>query len=504
MSSPSRALQKQPISKQLFAEFDNSQTHFCLPLSKVPEHLRASVLKEQKQIAEWQSLFPSEFASITNSGLILASTEFPDDGIEKPLLPIDSSLFSDDIVERIKECLMDVEPSGVLVRADNSEFLKSTGALLTGQVRLIYLDPPYNTGNTHYTYNDSFERADWLDMMRRLLNQLLPILTSDGCICVSIDDSEMPYLRVLMDEIVGEKNFVACIAYERSGSAGLGQGGVILNTKEYILVYSLDKRSFNEIGYERPIDKEVMRRYSKVLLDAGNRVLIDEIETSGQVARLYRHDDVRISSISLRTFETRRDEIDAQFMKSFDCIFRTQNVQKENSFQNSIISRLKKDEFYSLEYVPSRGKYKGSDKTLYYWNGELCAWLKDSAYRTADGIVKRNKLTDFWSHAEIPKADLANEGGVLFSRSKKPEHLMHRLISLTTKVDDLVFDPFLGSGSSAAVAHKMGRRWIGIESGQHFFDGPLTRMKRVVNGEQSGVSRLTKWKGGGCFSYRVF
>lgn len=393
------------------------------------------------------------------------------------------------------------EASGLLINSDNVSLLESLAEQLAGQVRLIYMDPPYNTGNTHYSYQDSFQRDEWLSMMRRCLTLALPTLTADGSICISIDDSEMPYLRILLDEIVGEKNFVSCVAYERSGSAGLGQGSVILNTKEYILIYCLDRRSLNDVGYERPIDREVMRRYSKVLLDSGDRALIGEINTRGNQARLYKHSNFRITSLSLREFETRRDEINAQYTQSFDRIFRTQNVQKENTFQNSIIARLEKDQFYSLDYVPSRGRYRGTEKTLYYWNGELCAWLKDSAYLTESGITKRNKLTDFWSHGEIPKADLANEGGVLFSRSKKPEHLLYRLISLTTNAGDLVLDPFLGSGTTAAVAHKLSRRWIGIESGDHFTDAPLARMKNVVNGDRTGVSRLANWQGGGSFVF---
>lgn len=388
---------------------------------------------------------------------------------------------------------------GVLVHGDNERFLREYGGWLNGAVRMLYLDPPYNTGNRQHNYKDRFERSEWLSMMRTRLELVLPVLSDDASICVSIDDSEMPYLRVLMDEIVGEKNFVSCIAYERSGSAGLGQGGVILNTKEYILLYSFDKRRLNEIGFERPIDKEVMRRYNKVLESEGEKELIEEIESPGGLARLYAHRDFRIGSLSIRDFDARRDEIELQYIRSFDRIFRTQNVQKENVFQNNIISRLSKDRLYSLDYVPARGRYKGTDKTLFYWNGELCAWLKDSSTLTADGIIKRNKLTDFWSHAEIPKADLANEGGVQFARSKKPEHLMHRLISLCTNGDDVVLDLFTGSGSTIAVSHKMGRRWIGVESGEYFNDCPLTRMKGVVTGEQSGVSKLLGWQGGGAF-----
>jgi len=407
---------------------------------------------------------------------------------------------SSDHAQKVPESIETI--AGVLVNGDNLSFLEEYQEDLRETVRMLYLDPPYNTGNKQHVYNDKFKRNEWLAMMRRVLEHSLPMLTSDGSICVSIDDSEMPYLRVLMDEIVGEKHFVACVAYERSGSAGLGQGSVILNTKEYILIYSRDRRALNDIGFERPVDREVMRRYNKILSSEGERELIDEIETQSGLAKLFRHKNFAIQSVSLRNFNARRSEIEQQYIDSFERVFRTQNVQKESSFQTDVISRLSKDQFYSVDYVPARGRYKDTEKTLYYWNGELCAWLKDSAAVTADGLIKRNKLTDFWSHAEIPKADLANEGGVLFSRSKKPEHLMRRLIGLTTSPGDVVLDLFLGSGSSAAVAHKMNRKWIGIECGEYFQDTPLARMRNVINGDPTGVSKLTGWRGGGSFLYR--
>ncbi|MBX3135181.1 site-specific DNA-methyltransferase [Candidatus Obscuribacterales bacterium] len=393
------------------------------------------------------------------------------------------------------------EACGVLVHDDNERFLRSYLQVLQGQVRLLYLDPPYNTGYKLRSYNDKFERAEWLAMMRLRLQLVLPMLAENGSICASIDDSEMPYLRILMDEVVGEKYFVACIAYERSGSAGLGQSGAILNTKEYVLIYSFDKRQLNDVGNTRPIDKEVMRRYNKVLVDEGERDLVAEITGKTGIARLYKHSGICIHNISIRKFDLRRDEIESVYKESFERIFRTQNVQKENTFQNDVIARLQKDEFYSLDYVPARGRYKGEQKTLYYWNGELCAWLKDSSALTPDGIVKRNKLTDFWSHGEIPKADLANEGGVEFSRSKKPEHLLFRLVSLCTEPGDLVLDLFSGSATAPAVSHKMKRRWIGVESGEHFRTCTLRRMQNVLDGDQSGVSKLLQWRGGGSFRY---
>lgn len=401
--------------------------------------------------------------------------------------------------------------SGALFRMDNLEFLRSAQEALRHQTRFIYIDPPYNTGNEDHVYNDSYERDEWLAFMRQRLELSRPLLRNDGSICVSIDDREMPYLRLMLDEIFGEENFVACIAYERSGSAGLGQAGVILNTKEYVLFYCLDRSTLTEIGYERPIDLEVMKRYNKILRVEGTRKLVDEIvaPSNQSVAKLYEHEGFVIEPISLRSFASRQDEIETQYAQNFDAIFRTQNVQKENTFQNGIIALLDKKSFYSLDYVPSRGRYKDEQKRLYYWNGELCAWLKDSATLVANGptgssnssaIVKRNKLTDFWSHKEIPKADLANEGGVNFKRSKKPEHLLYRLIAMTTSEGDLVLDYFLGSGTTAAVAHKMRRTWIGVENGDFFEEITLTRLKNVIEGDPTGVSRLTGWAGGGAFT----
>jgi adenine-specific DNA-methyltransferase len=139
--------------------------------------------------------------------------------------------------------------------------------------------------------------------------------------------------------------------------------------------------------------------------------------------------------------------------------------------------------------------------TLHYLDSNLFAWLKDTAEIVDSTIVKTNKLTTVWAHAEIPKADLANEGGVEFPRSKKPEQLIKRIFEIATKPNDLVLDSFLGSGTTAAVAHKMGRRWIGIEAGDHAVTHCIPRLQKVIEGEQGGISRSVNWQGGGGFSF---
>lgn len=395
------------------------------------------------------------------------------------------------------------KPQGVLINGDNLHVLPMLVERIPKSVKMIYLDPPYNLGNRDFFYEDAFEEDHWLRFMSQSLDYARKLLADNGSICVSIDDEQLAQLRIMMDKIFGRANFVACIAYERSGSAGLGQAGTILNTKEYILFYCLNKDSLNTIGYERPIELETMRRYKRILVSEGKRTLIDELpmRSSDAMARLYLHEDPKIESISLKNYATRSREILRQYVGAFEKVFRTQNVQKENEFQNIIIRKLDKQLLYSLDYIPTRGRYKGAEKTLYYYNAELCAWLKDSARLDGDQLLKWNKLTDFWPHKEIPKADLANEGGIYFPRGKKPEFLLHRLLSMTTSPDDLVLDFFLGSGTTAAVAHKMGRRWIGIEKADFFTQAPLQRLMNVIEGDSSGISSKCNWHGGGAFHY---
>lgn len=415
---------------------------------------------------------------------------------------IDASLW--DTIEYYSGSNAHEEPRGLLINGDNMSVLPALADRIPKFVRLIYLDPPYNLGNRDFFYEDTYEESEWIRFMEKSLEYARRLLADNGSICISIDDEQVAPLRIMMDRVFGRANFVACIAYERSGSAGLGQAGTILNTKEYILFYCMDRDALNTIGYERPIELETMRRYKRILVSQGERTLINEMpvrSSDSQIARLYVHKNPKIESISLKDFSSRSAEVQSQYISNFEHIFRTQNVQKENEFQNSIIKLLEKKNLYSLDYVPTRGKYKGVEKTLYYYNAELCAWLKDSCRVEGNQLLKWNKLTDFWPHKEIPKADLANEGGVYFPRGKKPEHLLYRLLSMTTDPDDLVLDFFAGSGTTAAVAHKMRRQWIGVEKADFFFETPLQRLKNVIDGDRSGVSTKCDWSGGGTFAY---
>ena len=371
--------------------------------------------------------------------------------------------------------------------------------------KCVYYDVPYNTDQAFKHYDDSLEHSEWLTMMRDRLAITYEMIREDGCIIVQVDDIEHHYLKVLLDEIFGRKNFVNQICYVRSGAAGLGQGGVFLNTAEYILIYCKDAQQFtyNELLQNEPLEYETMKRYNKVLTNYGSKELVEEFNSKSNnlPVKIYKHSEYNIASISLRDFENRKKEIYADFYKNFSSIFRTTNPQAENEFQNDLISRMDGG-LFSVEYTPSRGKYKDKLTTIYYNNKEIFAWLKDSAFIDGNSIVKSNKMSTIWLHGDIPKADLANEGGVELKRSKKPEQLMKRLFEFATDEGDYILDIFGGSGTSFAVAHKLKRKWVGAEVGKHSDTHILERMKGVIDGsDQTGISKAVNWRGGGSFKY---
>lgn len=391
----------------------------------------------------------------------------------------------------------------MLIHGDNLLALKALEQEYTGRIKCIYIDPPYNTGNAFEYYDDNLVHSIWLNLMYPRLKSLYNLLKDGGSIWISIDDVECHYLKVMLDEIFGRDSFVADITYERSGSAGLGQGGLLVNNSEHILVYSKGTFQYNKILGSTLLEFKTMKRYNKVLVNEGERELVDEfISKSNETpVKIYKHTGFEMRTISLRGFQENEVSIRKEFAEVFEHLFRTNNVQKENVFQNDLMSRMDKKFLYTVDYIPSRGKNKDKPTTLYYYNAELFAWLKDTAYLEGENIVKTNNLTTVWKHEDIPKADLANEGGVDFPRSKKPEQLIRRILSIATDEGDLVLDSFLGSGTTAAVAQKMNRKYIGIEMGNHCYTHCKPRLDSVIDGEQSGVSKSVDWHGGGGYKF---
>lgn len=413
------------------------------------------------------------------------------------------------VIKEIESEADAVEIENILIKGDNLLALNTLKKHFDklndcDKVKCIYIDPPFNTGQAFEHYDDNLEHSEWLTLMRDRLKILKELLSSDGFIIVHLDDVEVHYCKILLDELLGRASFISHITYERSGVAGLGQGGFLVNTTEHILFYrNMTDPSGKNLGIY-PLDENTIRRYNRYIDNFGTKELVEEFisKSNKESVKIFKHSDYEIKTISLTSFQTREKEIRREFAKNLNKLFRGNRVQQENEFQNNLISKMDKNCLYSVEYTPSRGKYKDELINLYYNNNELLSWLGDNAELEGEDIVKSMKLTTLWDKEDIPKADIANEGGVNFPRGKKPENLIKRILDLCTSEGDLVLDCFGGSGSTFAVAHKMNRKWIGIEIGDHAETHIIPRLKNVLSGKDSlGISKKINWQGGGSFKY---
>lgn len=409
------------------------------------------------------------------------------------------------LVEDKTKSYGDPKSKNILIHGDNLLALRSLESDYTGSVKCVYIDPPFNTKQAFEFYDDDVEHSIWLDLMARRLRILYNLLDENGLLWIHLDDIEVHYCKVILDEIFLRRNFVSHITYERSAVAGIGQGGYLVNTTEHILLYKKgvlpekDNQSYEELGMN------IMKRYNKYVSDFGNRELVREFiaKSNGETVRIYKHTGFKIQSISLKNASKRERELRTEFASHLETLFRGNRVQKENEFQNDIIAGLDKEGFYSMDYIPSRGKNEGQKTTLYYYNCELLSWLRDTTSPNEEGMLtKTTKMTTLWKHGEIPKADIANEGGVYFPRSKKPEQLLKRIIEMSTEPGDIVLDAFLGSGTTAATAHKLGRQWIGIEMGEHAYTHCKPRLDAVIDGNDPlGITKSVGWQGGGGYHF---
>ena len=326
------------------------------------------------------------------------------------------------LIEDKSKSYGDPNIENMLIHGDNLLALKALENDYSGKIQCIYVDPPFNTGQAFDFYDDDLEHSIWLDLIYKRIKILYGLLKEDGLFWIHLDDVEVHYCKIMLDEIFNRSNFVSHITYERSAVAGLGQGGYLVNTTEHILLYKKsilpekENLSYAELGLN------IIKRYNHYVSNFGTRKLVKEFvaKSNGEKVKIYEHSDVEIETISLKNITEREEEIRQQFVKHIDTLFRGNRVQKENEFQNDIIAGMEKGKFYSVDYVPSRGKYRDQETTLYYSNCELLSWLKDTSSVEDGRITKSQKMTTLWKHGEIPKADIANEGGVYFRFRWRP------------------------------------------------------------------------------------
>lgn len=389
----------------------------------------------------------------------------------------------------------------LLIKGDNLLALKALEANYAGKVKCVYIDPPYNTGSAMEFYEDGLEHSLWLSLLRDRLLLIRSLLCSDGLLFVQIDDNEVAYLTVLLDEIFGRENRINIIAVKMSEATGVKMAHAdkrLPKQKEYILVYK-----YGGSPKIRPvrIPRESWNEEYKELL-----IGVEE-------------DDLEILKEKLYSDEASESDVaEANRILSDASIVSLSNYFRDEGIHNSDRDEWKWQNSWRIVQAVGAGSLKQramEARTDAAVSAVLSARRKLSVFKTNFDHTSRDPrirllfadkyLTynpgDFWPDIKT-SGGIGEEGGVYFPRGKKPEALIRRIIEMCTDPGDLVFDSFAGSGTTGAVAHKLGRRWIMVEIGDHAETHILPRLQRVVDGsDQSGISEEVNWQGGGGFRY---
>ena len=397
--------------------------------------------------------------------------------------------------------------------------LKALESKYAGQVKCIYIDPPYNTGSAFEYYEDNLEHSIWLDLMRARLIILRNLLSIDGTIWIQIDDEEQAYLKVLCDEVFERRNFINMISVNMKNIAGASGGGEDKRLKkncEYILAYAKEYSvlplfngpyTYTEMSelIQQYIDLGKSWKYTTVLINPGEKEYYGStVDGDGNEIKVYIRKNPEM--ISVKQVAKRDGITEKQAYKKYGIsIFQTTNAQ------SSIRTRIMKyrqeegisNDLISIEYIPKTGKNRGQVYEQFY-KGDKCrlfVWLRDTS-EVIDGELYKKDLQGTYRDMNAWMKNVAKEGNVDFPSGKKPEQLVGQIVDMTTHIGDLVLDSFLGSGTTAAVAHKMGRRYIGIEMGGHAYTHCKVRLDKVIAGEDpGGITKSAKWEKGGGYRF---
>lgn len=388
--------------------------------------------------------------------------------------------------------------ANLLIKGNNLLALHSLKKKFANKVKLIYIDPPYNTGNDSFNYNDNFNHSTWLTFMKNRLEIAREFLRDDGVIFIQCDDNEQAYLKVLCDEIFsrggGGNNFVNCIAVKMTPSSGVKRRFAnikFIKNKEYILIYKKREINLNPLydvinnydphysiyfnGKEFTTINQKMKESGVKLSGIPKELYFSIPETKHflQTHKNYVFGDHPPSKWSLNEIEKHKP------------IFERKEKQDSRNYVYKIHNPNNKEEFELL-----------FDSVSGFRRLEPLEWKMNDE----NEIISLRG--DFWDcKYDGDMGNINKEGFTKFGQGQKPERLLMDIIKATTQENDLVMDFFAGSGTTLAVAHKMKRRFIGIEQMDYIESITKERLKKVVAGEQGGISKALNWQGGGSFIY---
>ena len=390
----------------------------------------------------------------------------------------------------------DTITDNLIIKGNNLLALHSLKKEFAGKVKLIYIDVPYNTGSDSFSYNDNFNHSSWLTFMKNRLEIAKELLKEDGAIFIQIDHHELGYLQVLMDELFGVHNKVQIISVKAasvSGFKAVNPGPIDIT--EYILFYTKNKSVFKFT--KNRVKSEYNKNYN-LFLEKQNP---NDVKTWKFIPiKQHMLDKINKSEAELKLqfgdmYKTVIEQMIAKYaFENAENIISLRDLHKPTEKMKELqeLSKINRNVIYTYT--------KTSGEKTYLYNGGAVTYYSSKLQELDGEKCVTELLSDFWDH--ISWAGIANEGGIKLKNGKKPEKLIKQIIEIAApSQNEIVLDYHLGSGTTAAVAHKMNRQYIGIEQLDYGENDSVVRLQNVINGDQSGISKSVGWQGGGSFVY---
>lgn len=454
------------------------ETQYCITLDLVPEELYPEIAANEAQHDEWIRLFAIDEIEATEGDLLTPGQP----GYSKPLtvaflkannkLVLDTRYFDETFKAKLIASIenLDEQCDGLLIHSENFQALTKLAEIHRNSVKCIYIDPPYNTGQDEFLYKDSYQGSSWLCMLSDRLSLARRFLRADGAIAISIDENEVSALLRLMDDIFGKEN--------RSGIASVKRGSVtghkainkgLVNITEYLVIYALNKSKWNpQRAYKA---RERNDRYNNFIINRTDSP--EEWQISSLLDAFADFKGIPKNQLKKTLGKSFEDEIYFFVKAHSESVIQLaypdeSNVSKDA--QEAIkISRKNKNQVLHFE--------RDGVPDMYLIGGQRLLFYKDRLVEIDGEVVTAEPLSDIWD--DILPNDLHNEGGVSLKKGKKPEKLLNRIYDICCENNDVVFDFFLGSGTTAATALKRGFKFIGVEQSGYFDSKALLRLKLV-------------------------
>lgn len=389
------------------------------------------------------------------------------------------------------------ERDNLLIKGNNLLALASLLERYEGKIKCIYIDPPYYFNATRsddtFAYNSNFKKSTWLTFMENRLKMARRLLASDGALFVQISDDGVAELHLLLKEVFDEENFLNKITVRTkspSGFASVNAG--VFETAEYILAFGKNKRQWS-----------YNTQYVASNWDSNYKFYVTnkhEAPAAWNIVKIYdylaqENGFTNVTNMRGQLGRAAVDEMAAEFaLEHKDSVFRYTAISDKAGAQVVAARDASREDGEHIITIERDSQY-----TVYVQNGQELAFYSKKVREIDNELVPSTQVTNIWT--DTPYEGISGEGGVTLKGGKKPEKLIQRIIALNTDPGDLILDYHLGSGTTAAVAHKMGRQYIGVEQLDYGKNSPVARLRKVIEGDESGISKSVRWKSGGSFVY---